>query len=501
MPAGAYSSALELLKGPEELARRLIAELERIANAQEHKQTERLESWVRKKHSKNSSSRTSSEGGALLPVPNLAIWEETSKSALRRSDPKEWWPKIEAELKSQAPAKFRSRTDFFRYWANRAYVALGVCDYQVAAVAAHICIGKRMKREPIGIFSKLDQRDIGLLQGLLAYGVASAYFGKMEEMNKTLGFALKARGARGSVSWAIGWALVLRNNARGAEPYLLEAVADRPDEVLPQVLLGSTQWTMGKLREATQSFQKAIAIDPDNLRVRTLLAHVLVVSGRGRAALDELEILDARCPTDFDVMVLLVGANLLLGENDEADRRRVLLEQVHPGVKTALQLGHLYATSKMDDAAQACFESVTVLGFYPEALVALGNIELRRENHLAARGFLLSALDLTRETGEGGRAALEFFAQVCGALISQGQAVAQLNAWTVLVILDHAVGKWSQVKLLVYAAKEAQAREYVGVLYQAMFPSGRFTEVKSTWAVTRRPQGSLVPGVYDCRFE
>jgi hypothetical protein len=418
----------------------------------------------------------------LLPVPSLACWQEAREVQDQRLSTEDW-EQFEARMRAQLPAtikRSRARAD---HWGEEAYRALEQCDYLRAWTASRLAL----------------EADPQSLPGLLAHAVAAGYFGSTERVGRFSSLASRQYGLGASVSWGVGWALVMLENWSLAENYLLEAAALRLEEPTTHSLLGLCQWHEGKLQEALGNFQQAVALAPRAPAHRIELTRLLLALGRPREALREIEALDLEAAGDFKVMLGRVRAHLALGHEVEGAQQAAALEQAHPGPKTLLCLARAYAEANQDGPARGYLEQVEDIGFCPEALVELARIELRAREHDEARVRLLSALDITREAVAGTRPAIEMLGVVCRALVELGEPVDGCAAWTAHLDMSASPVPMQRLSLLVCAPGQAAACEHVRALYRAMHPGQELPGRSVTWEPVEspnQPEGAVVPGIY-----
>ena len=220
---------------------------------------------------------------AALPIPSLATWTEAldARDLSRESLSVQMRARQEMEqtLRGQLPSSLRRRGEIALFWAREANESLEACRFVQAEAAARLAL----------------ESDEDLLEARVADGITSAYFGDGTGVNRSLGKVLKEFGATPSVSWGLGWALLMLGDWDQAEAYLQEALRSRPDQAVLRSLCGLSQWRQGKIHEATESIRQGLrqASPADIFAHRLLLAQVLLASGHPREAERELDALGA----------------------------------------------------------------------------------------------------------------------------------------------------------------------------------------------------------------
>jgi len=213
-----------------------------------------------------------------LPVPPLACWMEAweardlGRAAL--ADQMRERQETERALRASAPAPSR-RKERALFWARLACDSLDRCDYVRAEAASALCL-------------EADARSVG---GRAARGVSSAFFGDGAGLARSLGAAVQEYGSSPSLSWGLGWGLLLLERWPHAEAALHDAILARPESAALRSLCGLCQWRQGKTREAAESIRRGMALAPSEPAHRLLLARVLLAAGQPRAAARELDLL------------------------------------------------------------------------------------------------------------------------------------------------------------------------------------------------------------------
>lgn len=536
--------AVELLKEPDNLAIRLIEKIERIFSEEQRKDSARIRKQVKSKSGEHKltdgqvvgillvlfgvivfigmMAALSTPQGRVDPlyktllvgsvvgfvggvalfciagqrdktrllVPSYKLWEESLTSKDRKPDVREWYDSVESKIKDKMPPHIKSQKDQAAYLANKAYEALGICDYRSALVASRLCL----KAKP------------ALREGLIASAITEAYFGQTELATQSLNKLGMKYNVKESIAWCFAWSATLFANWEYAEGQILNTVAKWPNEPDLFSILGFCQFQRGKAHEAIDSVKRAVSIAPDQPYHRLLLFQLLVDGGKPKDALKEFEIVERDLPQDFETMLGAVRMNLMLGRIEEASKRTRLVEQIHPGTKALLRLAKLYAESDHDDEARSYCERVCEAGFYPEAQFGMWSLEYKRKDkdESKAREHLMAALDVTRERPDDAAGPLAVLHGVCQAMVSMGEPETGCSAWSAKIDLTDSPADARSLSLLI-AAKNLQAtKEQVRAIYTAMHPGRDLPELGITYeelSPDKRPDGSIVPGIYGVQIE
>ena len=425
-----------------------------------------------------------------LPVPPLALFmaslEARDLSAPAQAAQTCARQEAERALRAQAPPALKRRPERARFWAHRAYDSLAQCDYVRAEAASALCL-------------EADPRSV---EGRAARGVTSAYFGDAPGFAGSLGVAVREYGATRSLSWGLGWSLLMLGEWPRAEASLQDAIESAPETAALRPLCGLCRWQQGKTREAAGAVRQAIALAPPEPAHRLLLARILLASGLPRDAAREFDLLEADLPRDPDLMAGRVRAALLLGDGEEADCRAASFEAAHPSAKTLLRLADLYAGAGREDAAEGFRGRVQAQGFYPEASIGLARAAHRRGEDGAARALLLSALDMTRAPGPHALGPLDVLADILRGLLVLNPPPCACSEWAAAIPLPSPAPGMRCLSLRVAAPSPAEAAALVGEVYAAMRPGADLSGTEIEWRpLPASPEGGDVrPGVTGWQF-
>lgn len=527
--------AITLLTDPDDVAKRLIAEIERVVNQEEEKETRELQKWVKGNNRNFNLSGLQVTGVVLLvfgiiiglavvlspgesmvsqirvgmlpftllvvglflcikcgikeknllPAPPYQRWAETNEPELRLwgENAAAECEEIEQRLRSQKPADVQGKRATADHWSQVAYNALADCDYRRAWVASTICL----------------ESDPKSLEGLLARGISAAYFHDNEEAGMRLGMACEKYNLGPSVSWGLGWAFALMEAWETAEAYLLDAVKRRSDEPTVFSVLAACQSRRGKVHEAVQSARRAVSLPNSTDRSRILLARVFLYAGNPKDAMAELQSVGEDALSTYDGLLTLAHANLLLGNREEGDSYIERLLSEHPVPKAYQALGGILNDAEDDEQARRYWSEAAEQAFYPDALLGLAMLDSKAENKESERVHLIRALDLTQKTGPSGRTVIDLLPQIFRALVCLREPES-CSAWAVRFEVSDVTNQIDHINLLVAAPDQVAAEDYIREIYAAMQPNADMTAFKPNLELLppdQQPPGPVPRGIHN----
>lgn len=418
-----------------------------------------------------------------LPVPSISALEESFMEARGDSSPGSWGEQLIQELRPAYPMGI-SKTARARYWADLSYKYLESGDYRRVWAASKLCL----EAEPDN------------LEGLLAHGVSAAYFGGLEESNRSSLNARKKYCEEGSVAWGTAWAAMLIGDWKFALPFIELASASWSDNAVMTAMLGLCQLQCQMLPQALDTMRRAVSMDPDEPRYRSLVARILLDEGKPADASEYIP----DDPNTADDLINSVRARVMFGDTDEALKLVPKAQTIEFSATDLITLGYVLSDAEIYDQAYDCYMQATEQGYYPTALVSMGRAAFLQGDSIKAREHLFSALDVTRELGKGAVRTMNMLPTIIDGLHATGNAEDGCSSWEADIDMTGSPLEISKMNLLMYARNESNARDLAREFYLAMHP-GR--ELQDSSLISRfsdqeaQPKGPVVPGVYGFKCE
>lgn len=387
-----------------------------------------------------------------LPVPEYAAFIESWRKLSELKDVETAQQRTEALL-LQLSGKENSKKKRARLLAEESFKALGNGDYLQAHVSARLCLG-------------LNPESV---EGVLGYGIAAAALNLPDQAGWALGRLKKLTGLQSTeTAWGTAWALLLLGDWAHAEAFLDQALAQRPLEVSWRMLLALAQARRGKLQNAIKNAREACALIPQDEEAAKLFINLLLEGGYFREAQERLMMFGDRVQADTDLIFAQVRVQLIQQKVDQANEWAEQLKQKAPNAQILVQLGETYEEARQHDYAIGCYNRALEAGYYPEAFVGLGRVEAHRQNHPVAQTYFLSALDLSRPLGEKATSPLNVFHEVVGRLALLQDPALNCRAWVVTLTGSATPAGLANQSFLVYAAEQAAAERHFEAILGAM---------------------------------
>ena len=418
---------------------------------------------------------------AALPVPDFSLLKAAvqKKTVVDEAKVKA----IEAALRERTSLEkgLRRKTHFL---VKEAYAALAQCDYLTAHIASRFCL-------------QLNKKSV---EGMIGLAVAGAALGQAQQVTWALKAVQRRRQiTRGSLAWGAAWALLLGGNLAQAEAFLQIARRRRSKDAALLALQALCQARRGKLQSAILSARQACTPKSPNPEYAKFFVSLLLDGGFVREAQEQLGKLETEAMTDTELMLAMVRLNLLMRNSKRAEEWVERLKTNSAGPRTLVQLGGVYESCRKGEQAIGFYSEALTGGHYPEALFGLGRLEALKQNKDNARGYLLAALDLERSLGEGSCGPLPIFQATLQQLLMLQDPKANCIAWVATLNGSGTPGALANKSLMVYAPSRQEAEHSVTGLFSALQPK-RPPPLPGTIAWRQAPQeqqpfGLARPGV------
>lgn len=418
-----------------------------------------------------------------LPVPEYSVFIQAWRDLDELKEWKQEQNKLEKECQQLAATetKKKKRTQML---ATECYASLQRGEYLRAHVAARLCLHENSEQ----------------VEGVIGYTIAAAALGMNDQVGWAFARLKQLTGLKSTeTSWAAGWALLMVGDLAHAEAFLETALAKRPLEATWRLMLALAQARRGKLQVAIKNAREACALKPEEIEGAKLFVNLLVESGYFREAQEQLEKLGDKVNGDPELMLAQVRVLLIQQNIEGATHWAELLKENGGSGQQILRLGEAYEEARQHDYAAGCFTRALQVGFYPAAYLGLGRIEADRNNHPVARAYYLSALEMKRSLGEKATGPLALFPQTIGHLLTLSDPALNCRAWVATLTGGASPDELKHQSFLVFAHDQSHAEQYFDAVLTAlrkdMPPLLPGSLIWREATAKQQPDGPVRPGV------
>ena len=424
----------------------------------------------------------------MLPVPEFSLFEDSLEKIWATGN--NYAPLLQTPPPSVGgPAASAGRAERLRYWTERGEAALLRCDYTGALTCGLQALGAVRTN----------------LEAMLLAGVGYNCLGQEAAGDGLLGQVIAVHPRSTAVRWAMAWACLATGNWVPAEAYMLGVVEKSPNNATFVAALALAQARHGNLRQAIENMRRAVALEPESMRLRLRLVQYLLMAGRVRAAVPEIEAVEKfpNAQTDRDVQLSLVRLHLMLNHKTQADAQAKITAMQHPEAQTFFRLGTSYAMTDHFQDATAYFHHATANALYPMAWVQLGFLHEKADRKLEARACFLGALNLFHPVAPNAEDPFDALSAALAGIRGLRPPSPTLFLWEVaLDVRQLPAFKMADFLLLVLAPNRNSAIGYANEIFTAMHPGGPPIETivrRAERADLEPPDSATEPGIVDWR--
>lgn len=515
-----------LLANPDEVAGRLVTEIQRVVAVQEREDTRRLARETRKLSRAQGLSVASGLGvialivgvvvgligatnafpldmmsigvGTLvagvvlvrlprhrdrrqLPVPTYGTLSNPRPPEETREQLAAAEETLAAELRASAGRERTTRARF-ETLVSASYLALRDRDYLRAHVAGRLAL----------------ELNAGSIEAGLAYAIAAAGLGNGQQAHGRLGVIRRKVGRRTlATKWGAAWALSLLDDW-SCEGLLQELHDLQPHVATFASLLALAQVHRGKVQSAIENALAGVGLEPANRAATLLLAHVLLLAGRPADAAGRLDPLQAYARTDANTAFMMVRLRLMQRDTAGALEWAAVLRGLDTDGAYLIALGAAFGVARLAETAATFYAAASGARFGPEANIGLAALASWRGDLVTARRHLLAALRFDGARFTSGRTAGSLFHEILGRLNGLNEQRLDCTAWIATVPAGSLA--LAERSILVCAPSESMARDCLETVVTAMQGSESAVDLAGvTWRVApqaEQPDRPVPPGVH-----
>lgn len=423
----------------------------------------------------------------MLPVPEFSLFEDSLERAWALKNDK---PLPQPQpLMLGGPALSAERAERLRYWTERGQTSLQRCEYPEA-----LSCGLQALE---AVRTNLD--------GMLVAGIAYNCLGQEAAGDMLLGHVISVHPRSTAVRWAMAWACLATGNWMPAEAYLLGVVDKAPDQATFVAALAMAQAQHGSVRQSIENMRRAVALEPESMRLRVRLVEYLLMAGKARAAMPEIEAIQKfpNAQTDCDVQLALIQLHLMLNHKAEADAQAKITILQHPEAQTFYRLGTSYVMTDHFDDAAAYYHHATANALYPMAWVQLGFLHEKAERKAEALACFLGAVNLLHPIAPKAGNQFDALDAALAGIRGLRAPSPTLFYWEVVIEVQRLPAfKMVEFMLLILAPNRDACIGYAVEIFNAMHPGAHPFEPylhHAKRAEIEPPEMATEPGIVDWR--
>jgi tetratricopeptide (TPR) repeat protein len=269
----------------------------------------------------------------------------------------------------------------------------------------YVALVEEYKDKPVGLEAKVKLAEMDFVEG------------KQVDAEHRVQEVLKANPRSSDGLILTGRMALARRNGKEAVQAFRTVLHDQPELATIHYLLGQAYQLTGDTNLAKDSFERAVALYPDQMDAKRSLAVLESKSGRYQQARARLDDLLKQRPDDVTALDMLMTLDLVTKNWQGAEQTLARLRQISTGNNPLALLaeGRFYEAQRRLSEARRAYERATVLApnepeplmFLVKVEVALGQVTQSRtrlealldshKDHSFAHGLLGEVLALTRE--------------------------------------------------------------------------------------------------------
>ncbi len=250
----------------------------------------------------------------------------------------------------------------------------------------YVALVQEFKDKPVGLEAKVKLAEMDLLAG------------KRVEAERQVQEVLKENPRSSDGLMLSGRMALARRNGKDAVQAFRTVLHDQPELAIGHYLLGQAYQLTGETNLAKESFERAVALYPDQVDAKRSLAVLESKSGRYQQARARLDDLLKQRPDDVAALDMLMTLDLMTKNWQGAEQTLVRLRRLATDNHVALLAeGRFYeAQRRLNEARHAYERAIASAPNEPEPLLSLLKVEVaqgqtarartRLESMLAARG-------------------------------------------------------------------------------------------------------------------
>jgi Zn-dependent protease with chaperone function/tetratricopeptide (TPR) repeat protein len=417
-----------------------------------------------------------------LAVPSYEKLVHPPQALLSTGKIQEMQKAVEADLAKRFDQERSSKRAVLL--AKESYAALANCDYLRAHIAAKACL-------------KIEKKSV---EGALALAVACASYNQIPTAAQLLAFVQKKTGCKTfSTAWGFAWAGLLAGDWGRAEAMMDLALKLQPHQTNLLPLLAIAQSRRGKLQSSIKNARLACGADPASSEKTKFLIARLLDGGYTREAQERIKQVQADLESDAELMLSMTQLHLLQRNYNEATQWTERVKKSGAPAQSLVRLGRFHESARLKDAAANLYKEALAVGHFPEAHLGLGRLHTEKNNRDEARQHILAALNLERPVGKEGVNTWQMLQPILTQMLSLHEPASNCRAWFAAFPSNGQPAVLAGKNFMVYAEDLTQAQQYFETMLNAFQPDKPPLSLpQKNWTAAPRqlqPDGPVRPGV------
>lgn len=246
----------------------------------------------------------------------------------------------------------------------------------------YIALVQEYKDKPVGLEARVKLAEMDFQAG------------KQTEAEHQVQEVLKDNPRSSDGLTLLGRMALVRRNGKDAVQAFRTVLHDQPESATVHYLLGQAYQLTGETNLAKESFERAVALYPDQVDAKRSLAVLESKSGRYQQARARLDDLLKQRPDDIAALDMLMTLDLVMKNWVGAEQTLGRIRQVAVENHVALMAeGRLYeAQRRLNDAMNAYERAITLAPNEPEPLLSLVKLEVAQGRMVRSQARLETIL-------------------------------------------------------------------------------------------------------------
>ena len=339
---------------------------------------------------------------------------------------------------------------------SEAVSALQTCDYIRTKAAGQICVEVAGQSPEASLVGAIGQSILS--------GAAAAVHSRRAVLSTT---SLRTPTA----AWGLGWSALLSGSWGEAEACFSRALEVDGRRPVVLMCLAFAQSKRGKTMSAIMAAREACTPVPPSIDDAKVFVDLLLAGGHAREAAAILQPLSTVAETDKELMMSMLRLEALRQAPESAIRWAQRLAAASEKCRTLIDIAGIFETVRLDARAGEYFRQALTLGHCPEALIGLARLETVAGLKPLAKEYLLRALNLETAVAEGTLPPRNLVQAIINQLHALEDMVPKVEGWIIRPPGDVTPKDLANTKFLVFTPDRPTGEKHLFAVLKAMSPA------------------------------